>query len=226
MKRSISLFILALLVFGTAFKTKTKPFEGTIKYTIDYHADYGVTKYPQEMTVSIKGDVLRVDMSLPFAEMSDIFDCKKKTHVKLCTVDGVKYFVRSDVKNTAPPEKVMMAKDSTKTIKELVCSFGRINEKEIQYVVYATNKYAISKSITDSGAQLPYHLFFAQKEFSGKLIMQQDLFDADGQTTYLVESIEETPLKDLAVDPTASGYNEVTQEGLGKIIENYFKGMH
>ncbi len=226
MKKLYSFFILVLLVFGSSFKTKTKPFEGTIKYAIDYHAEYGVIKYPQDLSVSIKGDIVRVDMSLPFAEMSHIIDCKKKTSIQLCTIDGSKYCVKSAFKKPGSVEKASLAKDSTKIIKDLVCYFGRITTKESQYIIYATQKYALSKNITSSASEIPYHLFFPQKEFEGKLIVQHDLFDSDGQTTYQIESITESLLKESDISPSISEYSEVTEVALGKIISDYFKSSH
>jgi hypothetical protein len=226
MKKPGAMLLLFIFLFGVSFKPKTKSFEGTIKYAIDYHSEYGITKYPQDLSVSIKGDIVRIDLSLPFAEMSDVFDCKKKTHLKLCTVDGVKYYVKSALVKPAVTDLVVMAKDSSKTIKDMVCKFGRINTKEVQYVVYAAEKYSISKNITALGSAIPYNLFFPQKEFEGKLILQRDVFDSDGQTTYWTESITETPITDTQILPSMNGYNEVTEEGLNKIIENFIKGMH
>lgn len=222
MKKIGLLSVLLILLFGS-FKPKAKSFEGTIKYAIDYHVEYGVIKYPQDLTVSIKGDIIRIDISLPFAEINHIIDCKKRSSLKLCTVDGIKYCVKTDLKKSGTIEKVTMAKDSTKMIKDALCVFGRIQNNNSHYTIYATEKYLISKAITDCGLELPYRLFYSQKEFERKLIMQQDVFDVDGQTTYLVESITESQLKESYISPPVKDYTEVTEEALGKIISNYFK---
>jgi hypothetical protein len=226
MKKFGFIFTLTAIIFGTSFKSKQKQFEGIIKYGVDYHAEYGVTKYPQELTVHIKGDLLRIDVSLPFAEMTYLIDCKKRTSVKFCKIDGVNYRVTSELKKPNTIEKVVMAKDSTKTIKDLICIFGRIANKESQFTVYATSKYAISKHIGACGSALPYNLFFPKKEFESKLCMQVDMYDSDGETTYAVELISESPVKDADISLSISDYKEVTDEGLGKIMSDYFKSMH
>lgn len=223
MKKIGLLSSLVILLFAVSFKPKAKSFEGTIKYMVDYHVEQGVIKYPQELSVSIKGDLIRIDISLPFAEMSHIIDCKKRSAVKICTVDGGKYCVRSDFKISGSTEKVIMAKDSTKMIKDLSCYFGRIYNKASHYIIYATPKYTLSKNITDCGFELPYRLFCPLKEFERRLIMQQDVFDDDGQTTYVVESITEAPLKAMDVSPSLTGYAEVSEEALNKIISDSFK---
>lgn len=214
---------LLILLFTVSFKPKAKVFEGTIKYVVDHHVEYGVIKYPQELSVSIKGDLIRIDIPLPFAEMSHIIDCKKGSSVKLCTVDGIKYCVKTDLKKSVTMEKVAMAKDSSKIINDLKCAFGRIHTKDSHCTIYSTEKYVISKTITDCGLELPYRLFYSQKEFEGKLIVQQDVFDNDGQTTYLVESVTESQLKESYVSPPVVDHTEVTEEALGKIIRNYVK---
>jgi hypothetical protein len=223
MKKLGFIFALTAIVFGTSFKSKQKLFEGSIKYAIDYHVEYGVTKYPQDLSVLIKGDLMRIDISLPFAEMSYIIDCKKRTSIKLCKIDGTNYRITSELKKNNVDEKVVMAKDSTKKIKDINCTFGRIMNKES---VYATNKYMISRNISACGPELPYRLFFSQKEFESKLIMQVDMHDNDGETTYMVDTITESTVKDSDISPSTVGYNEVTEEGLGKIMNDYFKSMH
>ncbi|MDZ4663983.1 MAG: hypothetical protein SGJ15_03840 [Bacteroidota bacterium] len=215
--------LLVVFVFGFSFKIKLKPFEGTIKYSIDYHSEYGLVKYPQELIAYIKGDVIRIDVILPFAEISHIINCKKRTSLKFCTVDGAKYCVKSDLKKASVFEKALIAKDSIETIKNLSCSFGRVYMANSRSVVFFTTKYLISKNITDCGTELPYQLFFPHKEFETKLIMKRDAYDEDGETTYFVESITELPIKDADINPSFTEYKEVTEEVLGKIISDYFK---
>jgi hypothetical protein len=226
MKKLGSLFALVVIVFGTSFKPKAKLFDGSIKYAIDYHADYGVTKYPQDLTIHIKGDLMRIDVSLPFAEMTYLIDSKKRTSVKLCKIDGVNYKISSELKKPLTIEKIIMAKDSTKTVKDLPCIFGRISNKTTQFTVYATTKYIISKNISACGPTLPYNLFFPQKELESKLCMQVDMYDDDGETTYVVESISESAIKDADILPSISEYKEITDEALGKIMSDYFRSMH
>lgn len=99
MKKIGSVSLALLLFFGVSFKPKPKPFEGTITYAVDYHSEYGSIKYPQGFNVYIKGDIIRIDFSLPFAEIGQIIDCKKRTYIKLCVIDGKKYCVKGELKS-------------------------------------------------------------------------------------------------------------------------------
>jgi hypothetical protein len=213
--------IFVLIIFGlvTSFKSKKKLFEGTIKYTIDHHTNEA--KYPQELIVHIKEDIIRVDVALPSLQLTHIIDCKKKTYLKLCKVEGNTYYARGRLRIVKSEEPLVMVKDSIQTINDHVCSFGRINNGNKHYTFYSTSKYYISKQITECGAELPYHLFHPHKSFTSKLIMKQDSYDETGETTYLVEIISELPINTLDISPPLVDYKEVNEESLYKIIKDH-----
>lgn len=184
--------ILLLLVFlGPLAVMAIKPFEGVITYNITYpdskFTESQLKMFPKILTVSVKGNKSRTELSTGMGNQVSINDCSEKTVINLIDMMGQKYATKKtsqDIEKELakePPAKVNVTAE-TKTIAGYLC------------------KKAIVTTEQD-GEKTTYEIFFTA-EFGGKGVnFDNPLYkDIDG---VLMEFLMKTP--QFTMKFTASG---------------------
>lgn len=153
-----------VLVAGFGFLSMTagaagKPFEGVITYKITYPdtkvSESQMAMLPKVITVSVKGNKSRTDMSMGGMNTVEIIDYKEKTSVSLLNLMGQKYALKM---TTADIEKKATEKGTP--------SVELVSETKV-IAGYTCNKAVVT--INNDGVKSTFEVFYCP-ELGSKMI--------------------------------------------------------
>jgi GLPGLI family protein len=218
MKKIFAAAAFAVLTILSVSAQKSKPFEGTIAYSISFEGS-GLPQEAMSMlngaesVTYIKGDKRRTDLNMAIQSTTAIMDTKAKQIITLMDIMGQKYLIRmneADIKkeDEKAPETSIRYLDEKKMIAGYNCKKAEVTVKgkegkEEVMGVYYTEEIPASEMKS------------AYKGLKG-FPMEYTINQGGLKMAFTTKSVSKEPVPDSKFEVPKDGYKETTMEDFQK----------
>jgi len=202
----------------------TKPFEGTIEYSVNNSAQASSKSPAKRFTVYIKDDKIRIDKEVPFGMIRTLIDSKKDTYLTLYFIDNGKKYVQKSKLETAGTtgSDVAIMKDSTKKINGYKCHLAIVKSATGEQVILFAPEHRLPLGFTGLPGSLTYGITGVHPKLLDKFILSAEISDKNAHATVRVENISEAPVNKSVFSYSEKEFKAVTKEEIDKIIDQAF----